>query len=73
PTTITNLWVGHTYEIEEVSGEGYSVSYEGKEVTITEGQASSVTVTNTFERDTGSMRIFSICMKNYLYLIRNYY
>ncbi|MCL2548800.1 MAG: DUF5979 domain-containing protein, partial [Symbiobacteriaceae bacterium] len=57
PVTITNLWANVTYEVEELSGANYAISYQGNGVMFEEGQNSTVTVTNTFSSGTGNLII----------------
>ena len=57
PTTVTNLWANVRYEVEEIGGAHYAVSYEGNNVMFAEGQNSVVTVVNSYEHGTGSLVI----------------
>ena len=47
--TLTNLWTNLLFEVEEIGGSGYAISYIGNGVTFQDGQNSVVTVVNTYE------------------------
>ena len=55
--TLTNLWSGLDYEIEEVSGPNYQISYSPEVISFKEGQSATVQVTNYYEHDIGSLII----------------
>ncbi|MCL2664830.1 MAG: DUF5979 domain-containing protein [Defluviitaleaceae bacterium] len=55
PVTITNLWANVVYEVEELSGANYAISYQGNGAVFTEGENSTITVTNTFEKGRGGL------------------
>jgi len=57
PITVTNLWANAVYEVEEIGGEHYAITYQGNNVMVAEGQNSTVTVVNTYERGTGDLVI----------------
>jgi len=57
PTTISNLWANVRYEVEEISGAHYDISYQGNNVMFAQGQNSTVTVINTYEHGTGNLVI----------------
>ena len=58
PLRVSNLWAGRAYVVEETSGAGvqhYAVSYEGNNVTLTQGANKTVTVVNHYDLGTGGL------------------
>jgi len=51
PVTINNIWINAKYEVEEISGANYAITYQGNGVLFTEEQSSTVTITNTYKPD----------------------
>jgi len=57
PATITNLWVGAKYEVEEIDVKRCKTTYVNNGPRITEGRDSVVTVVNTYDHGTGYLII----------------
>ncbi|MCL2696239.1 MAG: hypothetical protein FWE69_07945, partial [Clostridiales bacterium] len=55
--TLTNLWAGRKYLVEETPGEHYTAAYTGNNVSFPNKGSEEVVVTNTYEHGTGSMVI----------------
>ncbi|MCL2741836.1 MAG: DUF5979 domain-containing protein [Oscillospiraceae bacterium] len=57
PVTVSGLWAGVRYEVEEIGGPNYTVRYRGNGAMFTEGQNTAVTIVNTYGRGTGDLVI----------------
>ena len=57
PVVMIGLWTNIVYEVEEVGGVHYTVTYTGNGATLPEGGNMSVTITNTYDHGTGNLVI----------------
>ena len=57
PAILGGLWAGRYYEVVEVGGANYTISYTGNNLYLPENGNMNVTITNTFEHGTGRLVI----------------